>query len=116
MNIKLTKLSQPLLLGLALIAGTGFVLMMIALAAGALQGDAADMGFVSGAFILGLALFVFGLVGWLVSVRPWQNFDDNNVPKDIGHHAVEAHATHDDHPALPTGAHVVETHAPTHHS
>jgi hypothetical protein len=105
------KLSQPLPLGLALIAGGGFILMASALALGAIQGEEANTAAVTGAFVFGVALFFFGLIAWLVSVRPWEHFDDINVPMDTGHHG---HASHDEHAITVTEPAHVEPHAQTH--
>jgi predicted flap endonuclease-1-like 5' DNA nuclease len=39
--------------------------------------------------IVGIALIVLGVGGWLIMVRPWERFDDLKTPQYTGH---EAHA------------------------
>jgi ABC-type nickel/cobalt efflux system permease component RcnA len=83
--------SNPLTFGLALAAGLGLILMITALAVGVLQGASADSRAVGFALVAGFALLVCGIIGWLVVVRPFDHFDDINVPKDTGH----AHTSHE---------------------
>jgi hypothetical protein len=88
--------SNPLTFGLALTAGIGLIVMIIALGIGVVQGEAADSRAIGFAVITGFTLLVVGLVGWLVIVRPFDHFDDINVPKDMGGHgehetAIVAH-------------------------
>ncbi len=85
------KLSNPLTLGMALAAGTGLVLMMIALGIGVVQPNAAGNA-VGATFALGLVLFLLGVVAWAVVTRPFAHYDDINVPMDTGHHGHDAHA------------------------
>jgi hypothetical protein len=87
-----SKLSNPVTLGLALAAGGGLILMITALAIGVSQADNANGTSISTMLILGLALFIFGLVGWVAVVRPYEHFDDINVPKYTGHHDHDEHA------------------------
>jgi hypothetical protein len=105
------KLSEPLPLGLALIAGTGFIVMTGAIAVGAQEGAAANTGTISVAFGLGLTLFLFGLGAWLAAVRPWEHFDDINVPAVDDHHG---HTAHDAHAITVAPESSVEAHAETH--
>lgn len=86
MLTKLTKLKNPLSLGLALVAGTGLVLTVSALGWGVVQTGDANMGAIGGMFLLGLVLFVLGVGGWVVAAQPHRHFDDINVPKYTGHH------------------------------
>ncbi len=104
--LKVTENSSrpnPLLvLGLAMVAGLGLVLMMIALGIGVIQGTAADGNAIGLFFAGGLVLFILGAGGWFAVVQPQKHFDDISQPMDTGHHA-EAH--HDEPMALPEGSH-----------
>lgn len=82
--------SNPLTFGLALTAGIGVVVMIIALGAGVVQGENADSGAVGFALLVGFTLLLVGLIGWMIVVRPFDHFDDINVPQYTGH-------SHDDH-------------------
>lgn len=72
-------------IALAFLMGFGLTLMIVALATGAgMAGvDAMVIGTI---FVLGLVAFVIGLVIWLGVLRPWQQFDDINVPQDTTPH------------------------------
>lgn len=86
--------SNPLTFGLALTTGIGVVLMIVALGVGVVQGDAADSRAVGFAVLTGFVLLLVGFIGWLVVVRPFDHFDDINVPKDTGHgHEHDTHET-----------------------
>jgi ABC-type nickel/cobalt efflux system permease component RcnA len=93
-NDKNFKSSHPLTFGLSLTAGGGVILMILALAIGVIQGEAADGRLLSMMFAVGVALFIFGLGGWLAVKRPFTHFDDINKPIEDDHHG---HASHDDH-------------------
>lgn len=90
---KINAVGNPVILGMAMLAGLGFILMMIALGGGVIQGSAGDSNSIGLLFAAGVALFILGLVGWFATARPDQHFDDINVPQYTGHHE-EAH--HDD--------------------
>lgn len=90
--------SNLLTFGLAMTAGLGVILMIIALAIGVTQGESADGSLISFTLVLGLTLLIGGIIGWLIVVRPFDHFDDINVPKDTGHGHGEhetAMVTHD---------------------
>jgi hypothetical protein len=97
-----SKPSTLLIFGLAMVAGLGLVLMMIALGIGVVQGIAADSNAIGLFFVGGLILLILGAGGWIAVVQPQKHFDDISQPMDTGHHA-EAH--HDEPPALPEGTH-----------
>ena len=99
MNSSRFKTDNPLLFGLSLLAGGGLVLIILVLAYGVVLGSAADDAPLGLLFLLGLALFISGAVGWAVVVRPFEHFDDINVPLDDGH--GHGHAPHTDDHALP---------------
>jgi hypothetical protein len=86
------KTAHPLTFGLALVAGAGLIVMIVALGLGAIQGDAANTSTFNGVFAIGVALLLVGIIGWALVVQPWTHFDDINVPMDTGHgHAAPAH-------------------------
>lgn len=87
--------SRPLTFGLALTAGAGLILMILALAFGVVQGEAADGTIIGLTFAAGLALLIVGIGGWVAVVQPFEHFDDINVPQYTGHH--------DAHHELPSG-------------
>lgn len=90
---KLNAIGNPVIWGLAFVAGLGFILMMITLGVGVIQGSAADSNTVGLLFTAGLALFILGVVGWFATARPDRHFDDINVPQYTGHHD-DTHAAH----------------------
>lgn len=90
--------SNPLTFGLAMTAGIGVIAMIIALAIGVVQGANADSRIIGFTLVTGFTLLAIGFIGWLVVVRPFDHFDDINVPKDTGHGHGEhetAIVTHD---------------------
>ncbi len=97
----------PVPFGLALTAGAGLILMILALAFGVIQGDAANSTVTGLTFVGGLALLLIGIAGWLAVVQPFEHFDDINVPQYTGHH--EEHHPRDldeadaQQPVLPPG-------------
>lgn len=88
---------NPQTFGLALTAGVGVTLMMIAAGVGVLQADA-NTSAVAVTFVGGLLLLILGIVGWVIVTKPFQNFDDINVPKYTGHHGDHHDEAHDEHP------------------
>lgn len=87
---------SPLVLGVSLVAGFGLILMISVLGIGAVQGASANTSAITVGFLLGLAIFAFGVIGWFLKVQPQRHFDDINqpAPDDHGH----SHNTHADHP------------------
>jgi amino acid transporter len=91
MNIKTKHTNNPLTFGLAMTAGIGLVLMIVALGIGVIgQPDANAIGVL---FALGLVLFLLGVGAWVGVTKPYQHFDDINQPKDSGH--GHGHGAHD---------------------
>jgi hypothetical protein len=86
---------HPQTFGLALTGGLGIVLIIIALGVGVLQAGA-DTSVVAVTLVAGLLLLAFSIIGWVVLTKPFQNFDDINVPKYTGHHHEEHHDDHGD--------------------
>lgn len=83
---------QPVPFGLALTAGAGLILMILALGIGVVQGTASNSSLIGLLFVAGLLLLIAGVAAWTAVVRPFANFDDINVPKDSGHHGHDDHA------------------------
>lgn len=102
---------NPLTFGLAMTAGIGLVVMIIALAVGVVQGETADSGAIGFAVLTGFTLLLVGLIGWMIVVRPFDHFDDINVPKDTGHGhestetAIVAHDEDTEHAVEPVRQH-----------
>ena len=71
---------------IAFLIGVGLIMMMLAGCIGVALSSAANASFFGMMFLLGLLAAVFGTVLWLVYIRPWEQFDDINVPLDTGHH------------------------------
>ncbi|MBN1963191.1 MAG: hypothetical protein JW910_00990 [Anaerolineae bacterium] len=82
---------SPLEVALAFLIGVGFILMALAGAIGATFGAVATETLYGVLFVLGLVTFVAGVVLWLVTIKPWTQFDDITVPKDSGHHHAASH-------------------------
>jgi hypothetical protein len=86
---------NPLTLTLAMVAGTGVVLMIVALGVGVIGGE--DAGSAPGIlFGAGFLAMIVGSVAWYGVVQPHKHFDDINVPLDDGHghgHGHDEHAT-----------------------
>ncbi len=96
------KKFTPLTLGLAMVAGSGLILMVIALSIGSILGANADSNAIGLLFAAGLALFVVGIAGWFGVVQPHKHFDNIEVPMYTGHHDEHHEApgeTHVDEPA-----------------
>lgn len=88
--------SNPLTFGLAMTAGIGVVVMILALGIGVLGNADADSRGIGFALAAGFLMLLVGVIGWVVVTRPFDHFDDINVPKDTGHghgHADVSHET-----------------------
>jgi hypothetical protein len=79
-------MKKPLAFGLSLTAGAGLIVMMLALAFGVVQGDAANGSIIGLTFAGGVVLLILGIGGWLAVVQPFKSFDDINQPQYTGHH------------------------------
>jgi hypothetical protein len=78
--------SKILQLGLAFVAGTGLILMVITAAVGVISGEGMDSSALGLLFAAGTALLISGIVAWFAVVRPDLSFDDINEPMYHGHH------------------------------
>ncbi|MFZ4826522.1 MAG: hypothetical protein ACOYLB_04135 [Phototrophicaceae bacterium] len=76
---------KQLLIWLAIIGGTGFFIMSIALGVGVIQGASASSSVISLAFFSGLAMLILASVGWFGVAQPHKHFDDINQPHYTGH-------------------------------
>ena len=81
---------NALTLGLALLAGSGATLMIVALGIGVVGGED-NQNLVGLLLIIGLGILMGGVIGWAGVVQPWANFDDINEPLYFGHHHEEDH-------------------------
>ena len=81
--------SRLTLYSLAMVGGIGMTLMMLGAGIGVIYGAALDgqathsLGL---AIIIGLVLLVLAIGLWLGWVRPFERFDDINVPAEVEHH------------------------------
>lgn len=80
----------PVTLGLAVLAGLGMTLMIVAGGVGVITGQGVGLW-----FALGAAMLIGGGLAWVAVERPFTHFDDINQPLDGGHgheaHAEDAH-------------------------
>ena len=77
---KLTQIEQYL----AYLTGLGIAIAMAALlltALGTIENDNITISLL----LVGLAMIVLGIGGWLIMVRPWEKFDDLKTPHYTGH-------------------------------
>jgi hypothetical protein len=106
---KISYNHSPIVLVVAMVAGLGVILMIIALAAGVVQGSAADSSAVGLLLAGGFILFLLGAVAWFTLTQPQNHFDDISKPIDTDAH----HGHHDQHPA--PDEHVETEHQPVGH-
>jgi len=69
---------------LAYVIGGGVITAMVALFLTAL-GTVEDDRYTISLLIVGLAVMIIGVVGWMVMLRPWEQFDDLKTPHYTGH-------------------------------
>jgi hypothetical protein len=110
MNYNFKVTSNPLAFGLALLAGTGLILMILALMAGVLVVETTG-NLLLFVFLGGLVLLILGIVSWAVVFKPYAHFDDINQPLEDDHgHGHSAIVPHEE-SAAPSAA---STHPSTH--
>lgn len=92
----------PLTWWLAGLAGAGLTLMLVAAGAGVITGG--DVGIW---FVLGLLMLAGGIGAWIAATRPFENFDNIDVPIDGDHGAHDDHTdeSHDEHGHTAAPAH-----------
>lgn len=107
------RTANRLSFGLAMIAGTGLTIMIVALALGVIQA-AESTNNIGGIFTLGLILFIAGVLGWVAVTQPYKHFDDINEAHYHGHDHHEEHAIVMAEPHAIVVAEPHDTHAPSH--
>lgn len=88
------QVSEGTLIGLAFLGGSGIIAITIALGIGVVV-PSIDGGVIGLIVTLGFGLMAMGIGGWVFATKPYQNFDDINVPMYHGHHHDD---DHDEHP------------------
>lgn len=84
-----TQPSKLTLYGLAMVGGVGMTLMMLGASIGVIYGTALDgeathsLGLM---IVIGLLLLILAIGFWLGWVRPFERFDDINIPVEPEHH------------------------------
>lgn len=81
--------NDALTIGFAFLAGIGALMMIGAALIGVVQGTTADNSAIGLLFLIGTLSFICGVGAWLGIKRPWETFDDINVPRYHGHHHEE---------------------------
>ena len=77
------------LYGLAMVGGLGMTLMIFAVSIGVIYGEMLDASSTHSLGLLivaGMFLLLLSIVFWLGWLRPFQGFDDINVPAEPEHH------------------------------
>ena len=75
--------------GLAMVGGVGLTLLILGASLGVIYGGALDAETTHSiglALVLGLLLLVLAIGFWLGWARPFQRFDDINLPAEPEHH------------------------------
>lgn len=103
MNYSHKRTSDPMAFGLALLAGLGMILMIVAGGIGAVQGSQADSGLIGIVFALGLISLVSGFIAWLAVVQPHRHFDDIDIPLEAEGHGHDDHGHAADSAIVPAG-------------
>lgn len=83
--------NETVLTVLSMLGGLGIVMMVVAAAVGVVLPDI-DSGLIGVLVMLGAGLLVAAIAGWVLVVRPYENFDDINEPLYHGHHHEDDHA------------------------
>lgn len=80
--------SEGLLMGIAMIGGLGITMMVLAAGIGVVlpNADSTLAGMVT---LVGAGLLFTSVAGWVIIVRPYENFDDITQALDDGHHHHE---------------------------
>lgn len=86
------EVNQPdklTLYGLAMVGGFGITIMILAATIGVIGGtelDAGSTNLIGLTIVAGLLLLIVAIGFWIGLVRPFENFDDINVPAEPEHH------------------------------
>ena len=81
--------NQSVLSLLAMMGGFGIFMIVVAAGTGVVW-ENADSGLIGLFAMIGAGLLIAAIGGWVINVKPYENFDDISVPMYHGHH-------HDDH-------------------
>ena len=84
-----TQPSKLTLYGLAMVGGLGLTLMMLGASIGVIYGTALDAEATHSLGLMivgGLLLLALAIGFWLGWVRPFERFDDINIPAEPEHH------------------------------
>jgi len=84
-----TQPSRLTLYGLAMVGGIGMTLMILGASIGVIYGAALDAEATHSlglSIVIGLLLLILAIGFWLGWVRPFERFDDINVPAEPEHH------------------------------
>ena len=88
-SANVTQPSRLTLYGLAMVGGLGLTMMMLGASIGVIYGTALDgeathsLGLM---IVGGLLLLILAIAFWLGWVRPFERFDDINIPAEPEHH------------------------------
>lgn len=88
-NTNSNQPSSVTLYSLAMVGGIGITLMIGGAIVGVIGGSALDeqtTNLIGLAVVAGLLLLITAIGFWLGLVRPFENFDDINVPAEPEHH------------------------------
>ena len=69
-----------------MVGGLGITLIIVAVTAGAINGEIANSSLISLAVISGFGLLILAIGGWFSAVQPHKNFDDINIPLEAEPH------------------------------
>ena len=81
--------SHNTLIGLSMVGGLGITMMIVAATIGVIGGaslDSQSTNLIGLTMVAGLLLLIVAIGFWMGLVRPFQNFDDINVPAEPEHH------------------------------
>lgn len=92
---------------LAFLIGGGVIISMLALFFAAL-GTVQDDRYTISVLIVGLAVVIIGVAGWMILLRPWEKFDDLKTPYYTGHAETEAATPQTPRPAGPDDLTLIE--------
>lgn len=88
-NGNVTQPSKLTLYGLAMVGGVGMTMMMLGASIGVIYGTALDAAATHSLglmIVVGLLLLILAIGFWLGWVRPFERFDDINIPAEPEHH------------------------------
>ncbi len=81
--------SRLTLINLSMVGGLGITLVIVAATIGVIGGaslDAQSTNLIGLAVVAGILLLIVAIGFWAGIVRPFENFDDINVPAEPEHH------------------------------